>query len=194
MLKDTQKMGDEKFLLQRLKDDDIKALEVIFNRHYSNLCKYLLLIFKSQLLVDHVAQDIFIHLWENRKKIEIKTSLESYLYSAGRYKAVNEFRNAKRHEKIEASISETLEKESESPFSILESKELEQIINEAINKLPERCQQIFRLSREEELSNKEIAQTLNISINTVETQITIASKKIRNNLRPFYLQIFSLFL
>lgn len=186
--------GDEKFLLQRLKDDDIKALEVIFNRHYSNLCKYLILIFKSQLLVDHIAQDIFIYLWENRKKIEIKTSLESYLYSAGRYKAINEFRNAKLHEKIEANLSETIEKEAESPFSILEVKELEQIIDEAINKLPERCQQIFRLSREEELSNKEIAEILNISVNTVETQMTIAFKKLRNSLRPFYLRIFFLFL
>lgn len=181
---------DEKFLIQRLKEDDIKALEVIFNRHYSNLYKYLLLIFKSQLLVDHIAQDIFIYLWENRKSIEIKTSLESYLYSAGRYQAINQLRNKKRHEKLEQILVETQDEENSSPFSLLESRELEQIIDEAVSSLPERCQQIFRLSREEEMTYKEIAEVLHLSVNTVENQMSIAFKKLRNVLRPFYLRLF----
>lgn len=182
--------GDEKFLIQRLKDDDIKALEVIFNRHYSNLHKYLLLIFKSQLLVDHIAQDIFIYLWENRKTIEIKTSLESYLYSAGRYQAINQLRNKKRHEKLEHNLVEKIDEEDNSPFALLESRELEQIIDDAVSSLPERCQQIFRLSREEEMTYKEIAEVLRLSVNTVENQMSVAFKKLRNVLRPFYLRIF----
>ena len=181
---------DEIFLLNCLKEDDIKALEIIFNRYYSSLYKYLLLIFKNQLLVENISQDIFVYLWENRKTIEIKTSLESYLYSAGRYKAINQLRNATRREKINQELGEFQEEYELSPFSILEAKELENIIEDAISSLPERCQQIFRLSREEEMSYKDIAEILHISVNTVESQVTIAFKKLRNILRPFYLRFF----
>jgi len=182
--------SDEAFLLQKLKEGDIRALEVIFNQHYGNLCRYLLLLFKNQLLVEHIAQDIFVYLWENRQSIEIKSSLEAYLYSAGRYKALNQVRNANRRATINQFITETQPNEEKTSDSILELKELEQIINDAINTLPERCQQIFRLSREEDMSYKEIAQMLNISVNTVENQIAIALKKLRATLRPFYMQLF----
>jgi RNA polymerase sigma-70 factor, ECF subfamily len=180
---------NEAYLLQRLKEGDIHALEIIFNQHYSNLCKYLLLLFKNQMLVDHIAQDIFVYIWENRKTIEIKSSLESYLYAAGRYKALNKIRDAKRRQSIEEQM-ENICQETEEPSDImLEQKELESIIEEAISSLPERCQQIFRLSREEEMSYKEIAGFLNISINTVEGQMAIALKKLRSTLKPFYVML-----
>jgi RNA polymerase sigma-70 factor, ECF subfamily len=182
--------SDEAFLLQRLKEGDVRALEVIFNQHYGNLCRYLLLLFKNQLLVEHIAQDIFVYLWENRESIEIKSSLEAYLYSAGRYKALNQVRNANRRATLNQFITENQDNEDKTSGSILEMKELEQIINKAISTLPERCQQIFRLSREEEMSYKEIAQLLDISVNTVENQIAIALKKLRTILRPFYIQLF----
>jgi RNA polymerase sigma-70 factor, ECF subfamily len=182
--------SDEAFLLQKLKEGDIRALEVIFNQHYGNLCRYLLLLFKNQLLVEHIAQDIFVYLWENRQSIEIKSSLESYLYSAGRYKALNQVRNANRRATLNQFIAETQTNEEKTSDSILELKELEQIINDAISTLPERCQKIFRLSREEDMSYKEIAQMLNISVNTVENQMAIALKKLRVILRPFYIRLF----
>lgn len=182
---------EEAYLIQKLREGDIKALEVLFNKHYGNLCRYLLLLFKNQLVVEHIAQDIFVYLWENREKIEIRTSLESYLYSAGRYKALNQIRNKNRRETINSSIyaSEEINEEVSSD-SILERKELEEIIENAINTLPTRCQQIFRLSRSEDLSNKEIANILKISVNTVENQMGIALRKLKTTLRPYYMQIF----
>lgn len=182
--------AEEAYLLQKLKEGDIRALELIFNQHYSNLCRYLVLLFKNQLLVDHIAQDIFVYLWENRQTIEIKTSLEAYLYSAGRYKAINQLRNTSKRETISKSIIASSSMEDKPADVALELKELEQIIEDAINTLPERCQKIFRLSREEDLSYKEIAKLLNLSVNTVENQMGIALKKLRTVLRPFYLQLF----
>jgi RNA polymerase sigma-70 factor (ECF subfamily) len=180
---------DELFLLSKLKEGDIKALEVIFNKHYGNLCLYLLLLFKNELLVEHIAQDIFIYLWEKRETIEIKTSLESYLYTAGRYKALNQIRDAKRHEIIRKNMFAPDAEYINELDSILEVHELKKIIEEAINTLPARCQQIFRLSREEDLSYKEIAELLNVSVNTVEGQMAIALKKLRTILKPFYFQL-----
>jgi RNA polymerase sigma-70 factor, ECF subfamily len=180
---------EESYLLKKLKEGDIRALEVIFNSHYANLCRYLLLLFKNQLLVENIAQDIFVYIWENREQIEIKTSLEAYLYSAGRYKALNQIRNTSKRESINQSIASSFSLEETSSDSKMELKEMEQIIENAILTLPERCQKIFRLSREEDMSYKEIAKFLGISINTVENQVGIALKKLRIVLRPFYLQI-----
>jgi len=95
---------DELFLLQKLKEGDIRALETIFNRHYSNLCRYLLLLFKNALLVEHIAQDVFVYIWENRELLDIK-NIKSYLYTAGKYKALTEIRNARRREAIRLKLA-----------------------------------------------------------------------------------------
>jgi RNA polymerase sigma-70 factor (ECF subfamily) len=180
---------DELYLLNKLKEGDINALEVIFHKYYSHLCRYLLLLFKNELLVEHIAQDIFVYLWENRESLEIKTSLESYLYTAGRYKALNQIRDSKRQEAIRENLVVSEEEYNNDPESTLEIKELEKIIDDAIKTLPARCQRIFRLSREDEMSYKEIAEFLNISVNTVEGQMAIALKKLRIILKPFYIQL-----
>lgn len=181
---------EDRYLLHKLKEGDIRALETLFNKYYGNLCRYLMLLFKNQLLVEHITQDIFVYLWENRKKLEINTSIESYLYTAGRYKALNQLRNIKRQEKIKENIGSNQNKETEGSDAMIEVIELERIINEAVETLPSRCRQIFKLSREEDMSYKEIACLLNISINTVEGQMAIALKKLRTLLRPFYLRMF----
>ncbi len=180
---------DELFLLNKLKEGDINALEVIFHKYYGSLCRYLLLLFKNELIVEHIAQDIFIYLWEKRESLEIKTSLESYLYTAGRYKALNQIRDSKCREAIRKNLITSENEYNSDPELKLEIKELERIIEDAIKTLPARCQQIFRLSRGDEMSYKEIAELLNISVNTVEGQMAIALKKLRTILRPFYLQL-----
>ena len=180
---------DEFFLLTKLKEGNIKALEILYNKHYSNLCLYLLLLFKNELLVEHIAQDIFIYIWEKRETLEIKTSLESYLYTAGRYKALNQLRDAKRRELIRENMYAPDAEYINELDSILEVHELKKIIEKAINTLPDRCQKIFRLSREEDLSYKEIAELLNLSVNTVEGQMSIALRKLRTILKPFYFQL-----
>lgn len=184
------KQTDESYLLEKLKEGDIHALEMIFNRYYGNLCKYLALLFKNRIIVEHIAQDIFVYIWENRDNLTIKVSLESYLYSAGKYKALNQIRNAKRQESIRKDMGNS---QFDEPLTIdlsLETKELQMIIEDAISTLPERCQQIFRLSREEELSYPKIAEIMGISVNTVEGQMAIALKKLRVLLRPFYFRLF----
>jgi RNA polymerase sigma-70 factor (ECF subfamily) len=180
---------DEIFLLEKLKEGDVQALEVIFNRYYANLCKYLSLLFKNKVVVEHIAQDIFVYLWENRESLVIRESLETYIYTAGRFKAINQIRNKKNQDSILKSLEEHVSDHLAVYDNKLETEELQAIIEEAIAFLPERCQKIFRLSREEELTYKEIGILLSISTNTVEGQMTIALKKLRKQLRPFYLQI-----
>ncbi|MCB9014971.1 MAG: RNA polymerase sigma-70 factor [Lentimicrobiaceae bacterium] len=184
--------SEDLFLLQKLKEGDIHALEVIFNKHYNNLSKYLQILFKNELLVEHIAQDIFIYLWENREQLQIRDSLESYIYTAGRYRALNQLRNAKLQEAVREKLSVSAGDDLYHVDAELEKQELKQLIDEAVSMLPPRCQQIFRLSREEEMSYREIAEYLHISCNTVEGQMAIALKKLRSVLKPFYFRLFVL--
>jgi RNA polymerase sigma-70 factor (family 1) len=181
---------DEDYLLKKLKEGDIHALEVIYKGYYASLCRYLSLLFKKQVPVEQIADDIFIYIWEHRESLEIKTSLESYLYTAGKYKALNKIRDSRRREEIYNDFGTSQSRITNSPEFIMELTELDDIIGKAVEKLPERCQKIFRLSREEDLSYAEIAELLNISIRTVENQMSIAFKKIRNFLKLFYLRLF----
>lgn len=177
------------YLLQKLKEDDIAALEVIFNKYYTSLCRYLTLIFKNQIIVEHIVEDLFIYIWENRKKIEINTSLSSYLYTAARYKALNKIRDNKKFSNSFDIIENIYSEDSKNPDKVLEIQELQNLIDKAIESLPPRCQQIFKLSKEENLTYEEIARLMGISIKTVENQMNIAFKKLRKLLRPFYLKI-----
>lgn len=183
---------EDAYLLHRLKEDDVKALKVLFDRYYADLCRYLSLLFKNKIIVEHIVQDIFVYLWENRHSLEITTSIESYLYAAGRYKAINHVRNARRREEIHQALMEGQPLDFKEVEEKLEIKELEKVISEAVNSLPDRCRQIFLLSRENDLSYKEIARLLDLSVNTVENQMSIALKKLRKVLRPYYGGIFAL--
>lgn len=181
---------EERYLIKKLNEGDMGAFEVIFKMHYGKLCQYLLMLFKNQSIVDNIAQDVFLYIWENREKITIKKSLQAYLFSAGRYKAINHIRDVKSHTHIiEGNIYRENDLETSSD-QVLEMKELNHIVEEAIKSLPDRCQQIFRLSRDQDLSNKEIAKILNISVNTVENQMSIALKKLRSHLKPYFLKMF----
>jgi RNA polymerase sigma-70 factor (ECF subfamily) len=175
-------------LLLRLKNDDAEALKALFNRYYHPLKSYLFLLFKNETLAENIAQDIFVYLWENRFQLEIRTSVEAYLYSAGRYRGLNQLRNNKLHATILQKINQS-NTVGFSPNQALEMQELETMIEDSIFALPKRCQEIFRLSRFEELNYKEIADRLGISVNTVENQMAIALKKLRKSLRPFYFQM-----
>lgn len=177
------------YLLQKLKEDDIAALEVIFNKYYTSLCRYLTLIFKNQIIVEHIVQDLFLYIWENRKKIEINTSLSSYLYTAARYKALNKIRDNKKFFNSYTEFENLHLEENKNPDKIIEIQELQNLIDKAIETLPPRCQQIFKLSKEENLTYEEIANLMGISIKTVENQMNIALKKLRKFLRPFYFKI-----
>jgi RNA polymerase sigma-70 factor, ECF subfamily len=181
-------MTDENDLLKRLKEDDVEALHLLFDRYFGDLNRYLCLLFKNEVMAENIAQDIFVYIWEQRHKLEIHSSLEAYLYTAGRYRALNQLRNEKLHKHVLQKIRQS-EPDAFDLNNKIEMIELENLIEEAVSSLPERCQKIFRMSRYDELSYKAIAGLLGISVNTVENQMSIALKKLRKVLKPFYLQM-----
>lgn len=173
-------------------DGDMDAFKYFFDTYYSDLCNFVNLYVKNQYVSEEIAQDIFVHFWEHKETLNITTSVKSYLFSASKFKGLNYLRNTLRRQKLLAKLD--LESESNIPDFDFDEKVFRDILNKAKKDLPPKCLQIFELSQDETLSNKDIADRLGISIKTVENQMTIAYKKLRTHLQPYKEQIFILFI
>ncbi|MBE9602222.1 RNA polymerase sigma-70 factor [Pedobacter sp. MC2016-24] len=161
-----------------LKEGDREAFNQIYRRYVQYLYQYAFNILKDEDECTDAVQDIFVWLWENRIKINVNV-LKGYLIAAVKYKLTRVIQGSKR--RYEILSAKPLQEESFVDDS-LEVKELKHAINEFVVALPERSRMIFEMSRNEYLSNKEIAARLNISEKTVENQMTIVLKKLKSGL------------
>ena len=176
----------EKKILLQLKYGSKKAFESIFSTHYLALCRYAQDILKDEDQAKDVVTNLFLTIWADRKKIEVHTSIRSYLYRSTynaclnilrRKKSENKYRDfflhhnefAKNHDYGSLSF----------PLSGIIEKELNGAIDRAINDLPPKCRKIFLMSRIDELSHQEIADKLDISVNTVKCHVMNALNKIK---------------
>lgn len=183
-----QKSRNQDALIQKqLNAGEVSALEYLFHQYYDDLCRYTLVFTKDIDVAENIVQDLFVYIWEHHETIEIRLSFESYLYQASRYKALNYKRDQSRKNDILPFLAvQSNSRASVGADEAIEFKELHQIVWKAIELLPDRCQQIFRLSRTEELSYREIAELMDISISTVDNQINTAIKKIKTHIKQHY--------
>lgn len=178
-------------LLRSLSGNDKQSFEILYNRYWEPLYKSAFYILKDQEACKDIVQNIFIWLWEHRQTQEIH-SLSSYLRVAVKFKVANYIRSGKVRDSLFHELAHfDLPPAVHTPEEIMDLKELSAVIKNAVTKLPSKCQKIYLLSREEHLSNREIAQRLGISIKTVENQMTIAFRRLRSAVE---LQIISLIL
>ena len=168
---------DEKLLLQLLAKGNEDALAEIYRHLWKSLFVSSYNILKDKAACEDIIQDIFLQLWLKRETLVIKESLDAYLHSAARYQVFRYIKNNSGREIFFESLEERVT--APSPENDLQQKEISEIINTVVNTLPEQCRTIYKLSREQQLSHKEIASQLNISTKTVENQITIALRKLR---------------
>ncbi len=169
-------------LFKRIILGDKKALDQLFLLYYKNLCRFALTIVHDADESEEAVQKMFVRLWENRKKLVIPDNPKSYLFKSVYFECIKLLRHKNTREKY---ISEY--------FSYLgaENNETEDYtsflphLKKAIEKLPANCRQIFILNKLEGLTQKEIAEYLDISVKTVENQIAIAVSKLRDELKPY---------
>ncbi|MDO1451453.1 RNA polymerase sigma-70 factor [Rhodocytophaga aerolata] len=171
---------EEKALISRIKAGEEQAFEYIFYAYYPTLCHY-----AQKLLGDidqarELAQDIFVKLYEKRQQLIITTSIKSYLFKAVHNSCLNYLKQLHLHNRHHAYLAYPMA-ESTDMDAMLEA-ELEERLARAISKLPGQCQKIFTMNRFEGKTNKEIAHELDISIRTVETQISKALHILRTEL------------
>jgi len=180
----------ESDLWQLVQNDHQAAFNAVYTKYWSALYQTAFYILKDREQSLDIVQEIFVWLWEHRKSVQIKTTLKGYLTAAVKFKAANLIRG----HKVRADFFKYIE--TASPFTLstdaalqIEAKELQDVILQTVDSLPERCGAVYKLSRNEHLSNQEIAQKLGVSIKTVENQMTIALKKLRLALSQFFVSI-----
>lgn len=184
--------GDEKQLIHSLKKGDNQAYKYIYDNHYTLLCKIAYEFLKDDFLAETIVDDIIFHLWEKRATIEITLSVRSYLVQAVRNRCINYLNLEREKREVRFSvINEHNEWQSsvflsdDYPLATLLEKELEQEIQNAINRLPEECRNVFNKSRFEDKRYEEIAEELGISTNTVKYHIKNAIARLNNDLQEY---------
>ncbi len=186
MLVPNKLVVEQRFLLNKLRKGDKEAYELLFKEYYTRLVIYSDKILRDTEIAREVVQDLFVNLYEKRDSLNISTSLSSYLYKAAYNRCMNYLKSLKTKEKYiqETEIYNNMRSNVVEDF--IEQAEMEAHLLKLISDLPERCRLIFTLNRFKGLSNTEIANKLNLSKRTVETQISKALKILRDNLKRYY--------
>jgi RNA polymerase sigma-70 factor (family 1) len=159
-------------LLILLKTGDESALTYIYKKYWQRLYMSAHAILKDGQACEDIIQEIFLKVWLNRDQIQIRVSLPAYLFAAVRYEVYRQIKSGKVREDIFDHVCERIQAGPD--YNDLEFKELNTKISEIIAQLPDKCRTVYKLSREEHLSHKQIAVQLNISPKTVENHLTKA--------------------
>jgi RNA polymerase sigma-70 factor (ECF subfamily) len=167
-----------KILWKRIQKDDKQAFNSLFNSSYKKLCVYIVQFTKNMDDAEDIVQEVFVDIWLKRHSINIHSSIKSYLYRATYNSYVDRVRKEQRNNLFLIELKhQALQTQIEDKN---DSEQKVQKIKMIVEQLPQKCKQIFLLSKSEGLKNKEIAISLNISIKTVESQMRIAFQKIRS--------------
>lgn len=186
-------LADDKELFIKLKEGDEQAFKVLFTKYYSSMCNFANQFLNDPVQAEETVQELFVRIWEKRASLNIETSVKHYFFRSVRNQCLNQLQHLKIRQQYAGKIKELSQQEMDPDQGYIEI-DLLQRIEKSIDALPEKRQEIFRLSREQGLKYKEIAEELNISIKTVEAQMGLALKHLRDDLKDFKSHIVSLFL
>lgn len=175
-------MHDDILIWKLIRQGDEMAFKELFDSYFTPVCRFMNLYLQDRREIEDQALDLFAYVWENRETIRIQLSIKAYLFQSARNRCLNAWRNRKNY----ASLDELEFHPGGNMESNLELEELIELIQEAILDLPEKCRNVFVMSRRENRSNKEIADKMGISVKTVEGQITKALKRIKEYLGENY--------
>ena len=182
----------ETLLVRQLKEGVDGAYKYLYDHHYQILCYVAAQYVKDDFLAETIVGDVIFHLWEVRQQVEITTSVRQYLMTSVRNRCLDYLKS--QHCQREVPLADRGLQDfpvlqyvdgDDYPLGRLLEKELEGEIMSAISRLPEDCQRVFRLSRFEQLKYEEIAQRLNISVNTVKYHIKHALALLHEDLGKY---------
>jgi len=175
---------DDRELLARLRAGETSAFDAIFRANYALLVRVAEAMLRERGMAEEIAQDVMLELWRRREALELTDSLRGYLLQATRNRSLNAIRHRAIERRSEPQLVDGVARSPSTDASARE-KELESAIQAAIGSLPDRCRQIFELSRVDGLKYAEIATRLGISIKTVEVQMGKALRILRERLKAW---------
>src|SRR5450432_242319 len=173
-----------KYLQEQIaRNDDTTAYKELFVSFYNPLLRFAVTLVKSKEQAEEIVSDVFINIWEKRKRINSINNLKVYLFIAVKNTSLNYL--SRQNKNLTDSVDEAgMEFKSIyfDPEQLMVTAEMVARIKAAIEALPPKCKLIFKLIKEDELKYRDVAEILNISLKTVESQIAIALKKIGNSI------------
>lgn len=172
---------DQPELPAAIRQGDEAAFDALFRALYAPLCRYATgLCDGDPDQAEDLVQQAFVKLWEQRAQLDVRHSIRAYLYKMVHHQALNRLRHQRTRLRHQTERLREPEASSDLP-----DPELQEHINQALQTLPPQCRQIFELSRFEELKYREIADMLQLSIKTVETQMGKALRLMRVHLADY---------
>lgn len=166
-------------LLLLLKHGKREAFQELYNRYWKKLYTHALRVSKDEELSKDIVQDVFVQLWDKAAVLEINTSLAAYLYTVARNKILNLIVREDVKKKYLVTLADLLKNGEDKTDHRVRERQLADFIELQVAALPEKMQQVYRLSRQQQLSNPQIAANLGISSETVKRQISNAVKILR---------------
>jgi len=171
----------DRALQQRIRAGDESAFDTVFRSHYADLVRMAESIVRERALAEEVAQEVMLELWRRRESLQVEQTFRAYLLRSTRNRALNHIR----HQRVvarEAAIAAIDPPSAPSAEDEMLGTELEQAVRAAINGLPDKCREVFKLSRDQGLRYAEIAVALEISEKTVEKRMGQALAELRERL------------
>jgi RNA polymerase sigma-70 factor, ECF subfamily len=167
---------------------NIKAFQEVFEHYYQPLCRFATGYVSDQDSAEEIVQQVFINLWEHREEIDPQKAIKSYLFTSVKNRCLNHIRDNKKFRNYYLDV----ELELEIPVSDndkTEMADLEKQVADALDKLPEKCREVFMMCRFEDMKYKDVALKLDISQKTVEAQMSKALKILREELKDVWIWV-----
>ncbi|RIJ45809.1 RNA polymerase sigma-70 factor [Maribellus luteus] len=175
-------LNNDKMLVDKLVANEVEAFDALFHKYNEKLYRFAFSLLKNDEDAKEIVQEAFVRIWENRTKIDSSKSFKSFLFKISYNLIISQLRVRLKDAEYRKFLVQFFESESFELDVSIDYETIREKVNQAIDELPAKRKQIFILSREAGLSNKEIAEKLNISVKTVENQIGLSISHIRKRL------------
>jgi RNA polymerase sigma-70 factor, ECF subfamily len=182
-----------KSMVINLKKGDTDAFNYFYRTYYTRMFKFANSYCRNDFVAGNIVQDTFMGLWENRENIESEINLPAYLLTIVKNKALNDLHRLTIGTKVKEKVQSQAVRELELRCALLTAcnpeqmfhSEIEKIVHDTLDSLPNQCRKVIVMSRFDGFSNKEIALKLDISVKAVEFHVTKALKSLRKNLKDY---------
>lgn len=175
-----------------LKNGNIKCYELLFQQKYNTFYSFIKGFVKDEWVAEDIVQNIFMKVWINRESLNPELSIHSYLFVLAKNEVYNHFRSKLNLLQLkEINVNDAVYDDLESSYN---AKEIVEKVAKVVAEMPLQRREIYRLSRINHLTNKEIAEQLNLSVRTVEKHIELALRDLRKYLGAFQFFLFILFM
>lgn len=178
-------VGD-KLLLQQLKEGDRAAFHELYHQYKAQIYYNLIRLLHSEDLAEELLQEVFLKVWESRTQIKLEMSFQAYLYRVSKNAAIDFYRRTAKQRLLLSKAALFTDEVYEHIEQDIDYKEVQELIHEQINKLPERRKQVYIKCRMEGLSYDQVSKELNISKGTVRDHMVKANRFIKKELTNYW--------